>query len=239
MKDESNIRRGGAADVIANVGTVIVALCLLVVTAGFVKDHFLSSSPKPGSADDPDTAPTSAVANWAALANGGAVVGNSDAKVRVVVFSDYQCPFCAVTDSGLAALLGARAGRVAVIYRNYPQPAIHPFAVQAALAAECAKAQGRFAEFHRALFANQQLLGIRQWDQFAEAAGVPSHGNFSRCLRERRGQPTIDADVAAGHDLHIRGTPAIIVDGRLLAPGSSVHRIGLAIDSALANSGSR
>src|SRR5262249_9740944 len=93
----------------------------------------------------------------------------------------------------------------------------HSNARTAALAAEGAADQGRFEAYHDALFARQQDLGRRSWEEFARDAGLPDVWTFTRCLADKRYSSRVDRDVAIGKRIQISGTPTLIINGILYA----------------------
>lgn len=82
--------------------------------------------------------------------------GNKNAKVTIVEYSDFQCPFCARANPTMKELLSTYKDKVRLAYKQYPLPSLHPNAQKAAEASECANEQGKFWEFHDLLFQNQQ-----------------------------------------------------------------------------------
>ena len=76
------------------------------------------------------------------------------------------------------------APHVAVLYRHFPLTTIHPHANGAAIAAECASAQGVFESFHDLLYAEQTMIGITEWTEFADRAGIPSLTDFATCIAD-------------------------------------------------------
>ena len=92
------------------------------------------------------------------------ILGEKNAPVSIVEFSDFQCPFCARAATGPVAEFKNsnyfKDGQVNLIYKDFPLNSIHPFAQKAAEAAQCAFEQGKFWEYHDTLFTNQQALAI-------------------------------------------------------------------------------
>ncbi len=85
----------------------------------------------------------------------GPIRGDKNAKITIVEFSDFQCPFCEKVFPTVEQVLKEYNGKIKLVYRHYPLVTIHPRAQIAAEAAECAKDQGKFWEFHDQLFAQQ------------------------------------------------------------------------------------
>ena len=85
--------------------------------------------------------------------------GDQNAPITIVEFADYQCPYCKQAEATVAQVLKKYAGRVNVAFRDFPLTSIHPYAEKASEAARCAAQEGKFWEFHDALFASQSQAG--------------------------------------------------------------------------------
>jgi len=113
------------------------------------------------------------------------VLGNKDAEVSIVEFSDFQCPFCERAYSGAIADFKSSSyftdGQVNFIYKQFPLTSIHPYAQKAAEASLCAGDQGKFWEYHDLLFANQQTLDKTSLKSYAQQLGLDS-ATFNACL---------------------------------------------------------
>lgn len=145
----------------------------------------------------------------------GQRVGVSEPTVQVVVFSDYQCPFCRIANATLDSLIKVHPKSVVLVWRHYPLGRSHPFAIDAAVAAECAAEQGRFSEYHSALFRAQDSLNSELWQKLATQVNVQDMSAFNAC---RRGSPALErvrSDLMAGDRLGVTGTPTILVNARL------------------------
>lgn len=195
------------AERLLNVSLVVVTCCALVMTVLVVRREFASTTSQ--SASSPATARIEP--KWRSYADTGEVMGPSRAPVTIVEFSDFQCPYCANLATVLSNLRRKWGDRVTVVYRHFPS-AGHPQAMPAALAAECAGEQGRFEAFHDSAFRIQPLLSSVRWVALAAAAGVPDTAQFIGCLSAPRVRARIDADVAAGTRLGVRGTPTLLVN---------------------------
>lgn len=195
----------------SNLLTGVLVGCAVLVTAAVVKREFLSSA---AAAPGPDLRPRK-LENAAALASAGQVMGSPDAPVKIVEFSDFQCPFCARAQATIETVRRRHPDRVAVVFRHFPLDAIHPHARTAALAAECAAEQGRFHAYHDALFAAQDSIGVRAWDEFAAQAGVGNLPAFRECVASRRHAPAVERDARVAAGLGLQVTPSLIVNGEL------------------------
>ncbi|HET9426535.1 MAG TPA: thioredoxin domain-containing protein [Gemmatimonadaceae bacterium] len=143
-------------------------------------------------------------------------MGRADARVTIVEVSDFQCPFCArFALTALPAIRRRYPDDVAVVYRHWPL-SIHPFAFDAAVASECAAAQGRFEPFHDALFRDQDSIGTRPFERFAVDAGVTDTAAFRLCRTSPQAAARVESDRRAALALGAGGTPSFVVNGYLL-----------------------
>jgi len=132
--------------------------------------------------------------------------GDPSAKVMLVEFSDYQCPFCGRYASDTFKKLidqYVKTGKVRYVSRNFPLSQMHPLAEKAAEAAECAGEQGRFWEMRAHIFSNQRAFDPKnagQVDGLDEA-------QFQRCMESGRFAAKVKADFADGIKVNVRGTP--------------------------------
>jgi protein-disulfide isomerase len=200
-------------DLYSDVLAGVLVGCALVVTATVARRALF-----PPSAAGPDMQPRT-VDNWAQLVSAGQWLGRRDAPVRIVEFSDFQCPFCARTHPAVEAVRRRHPDRVAVLFRHFPLDAIHPYARPAAVASECAAEQGRFGELATLLFAQQDSLGAKPWARFAAEAGVADAAAFERCVRASRTMPNVDRDARLGATTRIEVTPTLVING-ILRPGA-------------------
>lgn len=139
-------------------------------------------------------------------------LGPAAAPVIIVVFSDFQCPFCAESGSVLQAVQRLEGDSVRLVYRHFPLP-IHERAQAAAEAAECAAQAGKFWPMHDALFASFNALSDSDLETRAVAAGVERE-QFRQCMATGAARSAVDADRRAAIEAGADGTPAIFVNGR-------------------------
>ena len=204
-----------------NLGDVVLTLTALscVIAVAFVVRREMA--PPPGAPTSP--APVS-IRGGARIAAAGHVSGALRGAVRLVEFSDFQCPFCARMQPTLQELLKRHPGEVAIIYRHYPL-AIHYAAFPAAIAAECASDQGRFDDYARLLFQKQDSLGQISWERLASAVGISDPARFRACRADSHARTRVDADVAAGTSIGIHGTPAIVFEDRMIVGAISLDSL--------------
>lgn len=137
--------------------------------------------------------------------------GAANAKVAIIEFSDYQCPFCGryEKDTYVQVIKDyVDTGKVKYVWRDLPLD-MHPNAQKAAEAANCAAAQGKFWEMHDRLFTNQQALAAADLTKHAEALNL-NVGQFQTCLDSGRYAADVQADMADAGKMGINGTPTFL-----------------------------
>jgi protein-disulfide isomerase len=140
-------------------------------------------------------------------------VGEPGARLVVVEFSDYQCPYCSRFFRDTMPLIEQEfinTGKVRYVFRNLPLESIHPFAVKAAEAADCAGEQGRFWQMHRRLFSNQEALGPADLQLHAQSIGLDLT-RFNQCLSGGSHAPAIRKGAEEAFSAGIQGTPAFVI----------------------------
>ncbi len=157
----------------------------------------------------PAAPPTADIGDITLTLEGRPVTGEKTAKLTLMEFSDYQCPFCSrflrqtfpkINDEYI------KTGKLRYIFRDFPLEAIHPNAFKAAEAAHCSGDQGKYWEMHDLLFANQKALSVEDFVQHAQtlALDLPL---FEKCLEVGKHSTLIRQDLAEGSKAGVRGTP--------------------------------
>ena len=167
---------------------------------------------------------------------GHAALGPEDAPVTIVEFSDFECPYCRRFNGALDELREAEeyAGKVRFVFRHYPIRSIHPLAQKAAEATICAQDQGKFWEFHDALWTDEDL-SPDNLEQHAVLLGLDTEA-FAECLNSGRHYGRVQADLEAAMDLGQSGTPAVFVNGRYVGGAISSAALKAEVDRELAES---
>ncbi len=164
-----------------------------------------------------------------ALLSRGHWDGSPDAPVRIVVFSDMQCPACRRLALQYVPEAKQRFGdRIAFLHRHWPLDN-HRFAFDAARAVECAASQGRFQSMFDETLLRQNELGVVPYATLAEGVGVPDVPAFTRCVESKEPDAVIEQDRDAVARLESFGTPTVIVNGWYAKAGFSP----VAIDSLI------
>jgi protein-disulfide isomerase len=167
--------------------------------------------------------------------------GNKDAKVTIVEYSDFQCPFCAKGYTTLEQqVLKDYGDKVKFVFKDYPLP-FHPWAEPAAIAAECAKQQkvDAFWKMYHGFFDNQKDVNPtnvkdKAWE-FVSDQGLDK-AKFDDCYDNKKTQPGVKADVAEGQSVGVTGTPSFVINGRLLVGAQPYEQFKAVIDDELASS---
>ena len=150
--------------------------------------------------------------------------GSPSARVAIIEYSDYQCPFCGEYSREVFPRLDSdyvKSGKIRYYFRDLPLPA-HPQALLAALASRCAGDQGKFWEMHERLFANQNALGPEALKQHAAAVGLDA-ARFNECLSSGKYRNAVARSLASAERMHIDGTPAFLVG--IVDPNGEVVRV--------------
>lgn len=153
------------------------------------------------------------------------ILGNPNAPISIIEFSDYQCSFCARFYSDTLPLLKAEyieTGKVNLVFRDFPIQKIHPNAMPAAIASECADDQGKFWQYHDMLFENQSTwkkfkldLAISTFKQFATELNLEQEV-FDSCLNSDKHFDEVSLDLTDGHSYAVSGTPTFFVGNEKL-----------------------
>lgn len=146
------------------------------------------------------------------------ILGKKDAKVTVIEYSDFECPFCGQIEPALAQMRAEFPNDVRLVYRHFPL-SFHPQAQKAAEASECAAKLGGndgFWKMHEKLFANQQTLGPAAYVTFAKELGL-KEADFKTCLDSGEMAARVNSDMASGNDAGVNGTPATFINGKLVS----------------------
>ena len=178
-----------------------------------------------------------------AAADHGRIEGDANAKTWLIVASDFQCPFCKQWHDESYKIVYdeyVRPGKIKVAYVNYPLQQ-HQNAQPAAEAAMCASAQGKFWQYHEALFATQH-----QWevlvpptaflDSLAGTIGLDKTA-WQQCVASGKMKPLIEADRDRVGAAGVVSTPSFLIGDKVLAGAQPIAALRAVIDAELAKSG--
>jgi protein-disulfide isomerase len=158
--------------------------------------------------------------------------GPADAKVTIVEFSDFECPFCSRAIGTVNEVMKKYDGKVRLVFRQFPLP-MHSHAEKAAEAALCANEQGKFWEAHDKFFASQENLDIAGLQNDAKELGLDTT-KFEQCLSSGKMASVVEKDQQDGKKLGVNGTPAFFINGRELSGAQPLEAFSEVIDSELA-----
>lgn len=159
--------------------------------------------------------------------------GKADAPVTIVVFSDFECPFCTRAQDTLHTLEEEYSGKLRVVFKHMPLK-FHPHAEEAARAAVAAEAQGKFWELSEALFHCKKQLDSQRMEEMATSMGMDV-ARFRRDMRASETSARLAADQAEVERLGVQGAPTFFVNGRRVKGAQPIEVFRKVIDQALAD----
>ena len=210
-----------------------VLFVISLFTGGF---GFGSDTPTGGTVLEPEE--NQPAANVKVDLDDDAVLGKEDAPVTIVEFSDYQCPFCRRSYTQVYPLLKENfinTGKAKLVFRDFPLTSIHPSALPAAEAAECAGDQGKYYEMHDKIFDEQNKFGqgtvpftnddLKKW---ASEIGLNTE-EFNSCLDSGKNAKEIENDFTDGSSYGVSGTPTYFIgndkDGYKTIGGAQPYQV--------------
>jgi len=163
-------------------------------------------------------------------------VGPKDAKVTLVEFSDYQCPYCHQAQDVVEQILQKYDGKVRFVHGEYPLPQ-HPRAFAASVASRCAGDQGKFWEYHKGLLDTASDYGDADLKARATKLGLDG-AKLGECLASGRHDAAIEASRELGSGAGVNSTPTFFVNGRKLRGVRSIEDFDTIFRDELARAGS-
>jgi len=157
--------------------------------------------------------------------------GPADAKVVLVEFSDFQCPYCKGAAETARQVQKQFGKQVRFVFRQFPLP-FHAHARLAAEASLAAHAQGKFWPYHDLLFAHQKALSRGDLERYAQTAGLDVE-LFRKQLDEHRHAAAVSEDIGIGNQVHVNGTPTLFINGRRVANPSDTPAVLKSVHDAL------
>jgi protein-disulfide isomerase len=162
---------------------------------------------------------------------GRPATGPASAPVTIIEFSDYECPYCKRAEGTVREVLKAYPDKVRLVYRDYPLP-FHKDARPAAVAANCANAQGKFWDLHNKLMDSKDL-GSDKIKSMANEVGL-DQAKFDECLTSKAHDAAIEKDLADGAKAGVNGTPSFFINGRMLDGAQPFEKFKEIIDEEIA-----
>lgn len=158
--------------------------------------------------------------------------GNKNAKVTLIEYSDFECPFCKRHKPTLDQLLSQYDGDVRLVYRHFPLTSIHPNAQKSAEASECAGEQGKFWEYHDILFDNAPALAPANLKSYAGQLGL-NQSQFDSCLDGGKFASLVSKQASEAQRAGITGTPGTFVNDQLVRGAFPISQFQQIIDGLL------
>jgi protein-disulfide isomerase len=167
-----------------------------------------------------------------AVAATGPSRGPASAPVTIVLFTDFQCPYCARVRTTLDQVQQRYGEKVRLVVRQFPLSQIHPQAQKAAEAALCANDQGKFWPLYDAMFTNQKALAVDALKAKAAELSLDPAA-FAACLDGGTHAAAVQADFREGMTAGVTGAPAMFVNGRFISGSVPLDQITAVVDDEL------
>ncbi len=162
--------------------------------------------------------------------------GPADAKVTMIEFSDYQCPFCGRSRPTVNQVLKKYGDKIRYVFRDFPL-SFHDKSAKAHEAAHCAGEQGKYWEMNHLLFANQHSLDVSNLKNYAAQIGLDQK-KFDTCLDSGKFAARVQRDIQEGASYGVSGTPSFFINGIPLSGARPFSAFSKIIDEELSRSGS-
>lgn len=169
------------------------------------------------------------------------IYSKTDSKVTLVEYGDFQCPYCYQYEPIVAQVREKYKGKINFQFRNFPLQATHQNAFAAHRAAEAANKQGKFWEMHDTLYQNQKQWSEAQsvnpyFENYARQIGLDVN-KYKTDFASKEINAIINADMKAGNDLKVTGTPTFFLNGKKVEVSADLASFEKVIDTALVKEG--
>ena len=212
---------------------LLIGFALGYGTATFTNRSSAASSDIKSQGPNPNAAPATASAPIRVETSGRPSTGPNQAPVTLVEFTDYQCPYCARHfRQTFDSLISNNPGQLRYVIRNFPVTSLHSDAQKAAEAAECAFDQGKFWEYHNALFKRSPRFPPDTLKVIARQLGL-NMASFEQCLTSGKKESVIQKDMDDARQYGVQGTPTFFVNGRIVVGAQPLSVFQGEIDRAL------
>jgi protein-disulfide isomerase len=162
------------------------------------------------------------------------VIGSANAKITLIVYSDFECPFCSTYNDTLKKILTDYTNQIRFVYRHYPLSTVHLNADKAAEASECANEQGKFWEMHDKLFELNKTKSLNPESMKLAAKDLKlDTKKFNDCLDQNKYAVRIYQDSQQAQLEKIYGTPATIINGEIISGAVDYETLKQTIDRKL------
>ncbi len=161
-------------------------------------------------------------------------IGSENAKVVMIDFSEFQCPFCGRFARDTLPQIKTNyidTGKVKFVYRDF---IVHSTSQKAQEAAQCANDQGKYWEYHDLLFENQGALDDESLKTYASELGLNTN-NFNSCFESRKYKSEVEKDTSDGRSYGVSGTPTFFINGKKMVGAQPYDAFRQEIEAALIN----
>ncbi|MCB1197849.1 MAG: thioredoxin domain-containing protein [Deltaproteobacteria bacterium] len=158
--------------------------------------------------------------------------GGEGAKVTVIEFSDYHCPYCKRGADNMKQIVKKYGNKIEYRFRDYPLEQIHPRAKAASQAARCANEQGKFWKYHDKVFENQDKREDADFIAFAKDLKMDVD-KFTTCYNDKKYNADVEKDLAEGQKSGVSGTPAYFINGVFVSGALPPEKLSEIIDKEL------
>jgi protein-disulfide isomerase len=160
------------------------------------------------------------------------ILGPDHAPVTIVEYGDFECPSCKQAAPAVKMVMERFVGRVRLVFRHFPLEEVHPHAMHAAQAAECAGAQGKFWEMHDLLFENQMHLKLKQLNGYVELLQLDM-ARYTAEMDDEIYLQRVREQMAGGNRSGVRATPTFYINGRIHDVSFGLRSLAEGVETAL------
>jgi len=158
-------------------------------------------------------------------------MGPADAPITIVQFAEFQCPYCALAMDTVDQLMATYENKIRMVFRDFPL-SFHDRALPAAVAANCAGAQGKYWEMHELLMANQRALTDSDLESYAGQVGL-NLSQWETCLVDPAQAQEVEADLEDGLSVGVSATPTFFVNGIQVSGAVPLEQFAAIIEQEL------
>ena len=158
-------------------------------------------------------------------------IGPKNAPVTIIEFTDFQCPFCSRVRATISQITDEYKDKVRYVLRDFPLP-FHQFAKKAHEAAHCAGDQGKYWDYTKEIWKNQQALQVEKLKEYAKVIKLDVK-KFDQCLDSGKYTKKVEENIEAGSDAGAQGTPSFFINGIFLSGARPVSDFKNIIDQEL------
>lgn len=203
--------------------TITLTICAIIITVFIIRNEFFQPN---GQSE------VRYIEDWAQVEFNGWQSGPDNARVRIIEFFDYECPYCKNVQPTVQAIQEKYNRQVSFTYVHNPLNG-HSKATKAAIAAECARKQGYFKPFHDLLFTQQELIGTFSYTEIAKDVGVPELSMFENCLEKEETISIVQSGLKLAKKFKIDAIPSFIINGELISGALQQELFEIMIEKAL------